>query len=114
MTFAPEINLDQLKIVHLLKDPKQAYPNTSAEVGVTYERITEVTNLSVEKVLLSLGWLESIGVVEHDVGIERKMITYLGRSDTITHPGQRPVRLFFLSDKGKEIAKNLPPLPTEK
>lgn len=114
MTELPEFNTDQLLILHLLRDPKQAYPSTSAQVGVTYERIMEVTGLSLEKTLLSLGWLEAYGVVFHDLGIERRVISYLGRADTITHPGQRTIRLFLLTKKGQELVDKLPNLPDEK
>lgn len=102
-----EFNMDQKKILHLLYDPSQAYPNLKTIVGVSYKRMMEITGLSIEKTLLSLGWLEALGIIRHDVGMRSETIKHLGSSTVIQCPGQTAVRLFSLTDEGKEIVERL-------
>jgi high-affinity nickel permease len=74
--------------------------------GVPYKKITEKSGLTVEKVLLSLGWLESIGLVDHDVAVVRKTLDYLGQTN-IEVAGQSVVRMFYLTEKGSEALEFL-------
>ena len=74
--------------------------------GVPYKKITEKSGLTVEKVLLSLGWLEAIGLVDHDVAVVRKTLDYLGQTN-IEVAGQSVVRMFYLTDKGMKALEFL-------
>ncbi|MFW9995409.1 MAG: hypothetical protein ACFFD4_25460 [Candidatus Odinarchaeota archaeon] len=101
-----EFNEDQLKILNLLRDTSHLFPNDAGLRGAPWELIMEETGLSIEKTLLSLGWLEALDYVAHDVGIETKTLSYLGHSD-VRYPGQKAVRMFYLTEKGMKSAKHL-------
>lgn len=104
-----ELNQDQRKIILVLGDPSEFFRgfHTTASIrGVPYKKITEKSGLTVEKVLLSLGWLEAFELVGHDVAIVRKTLDYLGQTN-VEIAGQSVVRMFYLTDKGKESLKSL-------
>lgn len=102
-----EFNPDQLKVILSLQNPQRHFPDDELGLrGLTWKQIISVTELTIEKTLLSLGWLEALGHVKHDVGIQKKTIDYLGRSN-VTIPGQRIVRVFFLTKIGRKAAKKL-------
>jgi len=104
-----KLNQDQIKVIRVLKNPEEFFRgfHTTATVrGVPYKKIIEKTGLSMEKVLLSLGWLEASGYLNHDVAIIRKTLDYLGQTN-IEIAGQSVVRMFYLTDKGKEALKTI-------
>ena len=104
-----ELNQDQRRVILVLGDPTEffrGFHTTAAMRGVPYKKITQKSGLTVEKVLLSLGWLESIGLVEHDVAVVRKTLDYLGQTN-IEIAGQSVVRMFYLTDKGKKALEYL-------
>lgn len=103
------IHEDQKKVILALNAPWDfwASDENMGIRGVTVEQLTGGTGLSREKTLLSLGWLEERETVAHDMGVERKVIDYFGHSN-VTIPGtQKTVRLFYLTEKGKDLAKSL-------
>ncbi len=99
-------NRDQLMILNILKDTTNLFPNDAGIRGAPYSLIKEESGLSIEKALLSLGWLEAQGYVNHDVGIESRILSYLGHSD-VKYPGQKVIRMFYLTSKGIDAAKHL-------
>ncbi|MHA1168963.1 MAG: hypothetical protein ACTSP4_08865 [Candidatus Hodarchaeales archaeon] len=99
-------NKDQLTILNFLKDTTHLFPNDAGIRGAPYSLIIEESGLSIEKTLLSLGWLEALGYVNHDVGIETKFVSYLGHSE-VKYPGQKIIRMFYLTNKGIDAAKHL-------
>jgi len=101
-----QFNEDQLKILNLLRDTGSLFLNDAGIRGASWKMIMQETGLSVEKTLLSLGWLEALKYVAHDVGIETKTLSYLGHSD-VRYPGQKAIRMFYLTEKGREAAKHL-------
>ena len=104
-----ELNQDQIKVILVLADPTEFFRgfHTTATVrGVPYKKIIEKSGLSMEKVLLSLGWLEASGYIDHDVAVIRKTLDYLGQTN-IEVAGQSVVRMFYLTDLGKKILKKL-------
>ena len=104
-----ELNQDQRKVISVLADPSEFFRgfHTTATVrGVPYKKIIEKSGLTMEKVLLSLGWLEATGYVDHDVAIIRKTLDYLGQTN-IEVAGQSVVRMFYLTDLGKKTLKKL-------
>ena len=104
-----ELNQDQRRVILVLGDPSEffrGFHSTAAMRGVPYKKITEKSGLTVEKVLLSLGWLESIGLVDHDVAVVRKTLDYLGQTN-IEVAGQSVVRMFYLTEKGREALEFL-------
>jgi hypothetical protein len=104
-----ELNQDQKKVILVLKDPSEFFRgfHTTATVrGVPYKKIIEKTELSMEKVLLSLGWLEASGYIDHDVAVIRKTLEYLGQTN-IEVAGQSVVRMFYLTDLGKKTVEKL-------
>lgn len=97
-----ELNEDQRKIVDTLKKPSAYFGNSdNGFQGLPYKEIMKITNLSKEKTLLSLGWLEQMDIVNHTCAIQRNMVDYLGHS-SIEITGQKIVRMFFLTPKGKQ------------
>ena len=65
-----ELNNDQIKVILALAHPEQFYRgfHTATGVrGVPYKKIMEISKLSIEKTLLSIGWLEAKDIVKHDV-----------------------------------------------
>lgn len=104
-----ELNQDQELVISVLAEPSEFYRgfHTTATIrGVPYKKIIEKTGLSMEKVLLSLGWLEASGYVDHDVAVIRKTLDYLGQTN-IEIAGQSVVRMFYLTDLGKKTLKKL-------
>ena len=104
-----ELNQDQIKVILVLKNPEEFFRgfHTIATVrGVPYKKIIEKTGLSMEKVLLSLGWLEASGYLDHDVAVIRKTLDYLGQTN-IEIAGQSVVRMFYLTDLGKKALKSI-------
>ena len=104
-----KLNQDQKNVILVLKNPAEFFRgfHTTATVrGVPCKKIIEKTELSMEKVLLSLGWLEASGFVDHDVAIIRKTLDYLGQTN-VEIAGQSVVRMFYLTDLGKKLLKNL-------
>ncbi len=104
-----KINQDQRKVILALANPTEFYKghhSASSMRGVPYEKIIEKTQLSIEKTLLSLGWLEAIGMVGHDVAIIRKTLDYLGQTN-IEVAGQSVVRMFYLTEEGQKVLQEL-------
>lgn len=104
-----QLNNDQKKVILALANPEQFYrgfQSVSGIRGVPYKKIVEVTKLSIEKVLLSIGWMEAIGIVKHDIGIIRKTLDYLGRSN-VEISGQDVIRMFYLTEEGIDLLKKL-------
>lgn len=99
-------NEDQRKILNQLRETSSLFPNDAGIRGAPWKLLMQESGLSVEKTLLSLGWLEATGYVDHDVGIETKTLSYLGHSD-VRFPGQKTIRMFYLTEKGEEAAKHL-------
>lgn len=100
---------DQVKILLALLNPWEFWSSDDnmGIRGVTVGQLVTGTDLTPEKALLSLGWLEERGSVAHDMGVERKVIDYFGHSN-VTIPGtQKSVRLFYLTDKGKKQGQTL-------
>lgn len=99
-----ELNQDQKKVLLALGDPAEffrGFHTTAGVRGVPYKKIEEKSGLSLEKVLLSLGWLEATNYVDHDMAIVRKTLDYLGQTN-IEVAGQSVLRMFYLTDKGKK------------
>ena len=104
-----DLNQDQRRIILVLRNPEdffRGFQTTATVRGVPYKKIIEKTELSTEKVLLSLGWLEASGYIDHDVAVIRKTLDYLGQTN-IEVAGQSVVRMFYLTDLGKEALKKL-------
>ncbi len=104
-----ELNQDQKKVILVLKNPEEFFRgfHTTATIrGVPYKKIMEKSELPMEKVLLSLGWLEASGYVDHDVAVIRKTLDYLGQTN-IEISGQSVVRMFYLTDIGKKALKKI-------
>jgi hypothetical protein len=96
-----ELNEDQRKIVDSLKKPSAYFGNSdNGFQGLPYKEIMKITNLSKEKTLLSLGWLEQREIIGHTCAVQRQAVDYLGHS-SIEIAGQKIVRMFFLTPKGK-------------
>ena len=98
------LNDDQYRILDILKSPT-TYVVRSEENGVKglpYKEIMKASDLSVEKTLLSLGWLEANGYVTHECAVQRQMVDYLGRN-SVELVGQKIVRMFYLTQKGKSL-----------
>ncbi|MHA2238454.1 MAG: hypothetical protein ACXAB2_08825 [Candidatus Hodarchaeales archaeon] len=104
MVKVEELNQDQKRVILVLGDPSEffrGFHTTAAIRGVPYKKITQKSGLTVEKVLLSIGWLEAIGLVDHDVAVVRKSLDYLGQTN-IEVTGQSVVRMFYLTETGLE------------
>ncbi len=70
--------------------------------GLPYKEIMKATGLSLEKTLLSLGWLEANDLVQHECAVQRQIVDYLGRSG-VEIAGQKIVRMFSLTSKGRTL-----------
>ena len=104
-----ELNQDQRKVILALGDPAEffrGFHTTAGVRGVPYKKIQEKSGLSLEKVLLSLGWLEATNYVDHDMAVVRKTLDYLGQTN-IEVAGQSVLRMFYLTEKGKEALSAL-------
>ncbi len=102
-----ELNSDQKKVILALSEPAEFYRgfhSTEGIRGVPYKKLIEKTQLTLEKTLLSIGFLEAKGIVAHDIAIVRKQLDYLGQT-SIEIAGQNVLRMFYLTEEGKEILK---------
>ena len=109
MTNADELNIDQQKVILALAEPAEffrGFHSVEGIRGVPYKKIIEKTQLTLEKTLLSIGWLEAKGLVDHDMAIVRKTLDYLGQTN-IEIAGQVPMRMFYLTKEGKKILQVL-------
>lgn len=109
MTNTEELNEDQRKIILALHNPEEYFKGHHAVAGIRgapYKKLIEKTEMTLEKVLLSLGWLEAKGLISHDVAIIRKALDYLGQTN-IEIAGQSVVRMFYLTEKGRKILNEL-------
>ncbi len=100
------LNEDQQRVIEILA---KNYLNKSSDyligsdngiTGVPYKQIMKSCGLTLEKTLLSLGWLEAKGLVSHDCAIRRQTVEYHGRSD-VEIAGQKIIRMFNLTEKGR-------------
>jgi hypothetical protein len=104
-----DLNLDQKKVILALANPIEyfkGYHAASGMRGVPYKKLIEKTGLTLEKTLLSIGWLEAKGAIEHDVAIIRKALDYLGQTN-IEIAGQSVVRMFYLTKEGIRLLNEL-------
>ncbi len=104
-----DLNQDQKKVILALGDPAEffrGFHTTAGVRGVPYKKIQEKSGLTLEKVLLSLGWLEATDYVDHDMAVVRKTLDYLGQTN-IEVVGQSVLRMFYLTEKGKEVLSSL-------
>ncbi|MFW9903280.1 MAG: hypothetical protein ACFFFH_03030 [Candidatus Thorarchaeota archaeon] len=104
-----DLNEDQRKVILALHNPEIYYKGHHSVAGIRgapYKKILEKTKLSLEKVLLSLGYLEAKGIIAHDVAIVRKALDYLGQTN-IEIAGQSIIRMFYLTDDGHKLLKEL-------
>jgi hypothetical protein len=98
-----KLNDDQIKIIQSLKESSRYISGSdNGFKGLPYKEIMKVSGLTVEKTLLSLGALEASSHVKHSCAVQRQMVDYLGAS-SIELTGQKVVRMFFLTSKGKEV-----------
>lgn len=109
MTNIEELNQDQRNVILALHNPEEFYKGHHAVTGirgVPYKKIIEKTEMSLEKVLLSLGWLEAKGLIAHDVAIVRKALDYLGQTN-VEIAGQSVIRMFYLTETGQKALTEL-------
>ena len=109
MTSSKDLNQDQRNVILALHNPEEfyrGYHSVTGIRGVPYKKIIEKTEMTLEKVLLSLGWLEAKGIVAHDVAIVRKALDYLGQTN-IEIAGQSVVRMFYLTESGHKLLNEL-------
>ena len=98
-----ELNDDQAKILKTLKKPSAYVADTdNGFKGLPYKEIMKKTKLTKEKTLLSLGWLEAQDLVQHTCAVQRQIVDYLGHS-SVEITGQKVVRMFYLTSKGKTV-----------
>ncbi|MFX0013294.1 MAG: hypothetical protein ACFFBQ_05265 [Promethearchaeota archaeon] len=98
------LNDDQNRVINVLKNPSHYIVN-SQENGIKslpYKEIMKASGLSLEKTLLSLGYLEANQLVQHECAVQRQIVDYLGRSN-VEIAGQKIVRMFSLTSKGKNL-----------
>lgn len=104
-----KLNRDQQRVILALGNPKEFFKghhSVEAIRGVPYEKIMEKSELSLEKTLLSLGWLEACGLVAHDMAVVRRSLDYLGQTN-IEIAGQSIVRMFYLTEEGEKAFREL-------
>ncbi|UCE12528.1 MAG: hypothetical protein JSV04_10065 [Candidatus Heimdallarchaeota archaeon] len=101
-----ELNDDQTRVINVLKNPSLYVVNSEENgiKGLPYKEIMRVSGLSLEKTLLSLGWLEANKLVSHECAVQRQIVEYLGRSD-LEIAGQKIVRMFSLTPDWKNLIK---------
>ncbi len=105
-----ELNNDQKRILLALSNPEKYFHGEGIEnlaKGMTYHQLMEATELTLEKTLLSLGWLEALGFVKHEVGFLQQVLQFPGSKHGIPLASQEVIRIFFLTKKGREKAKQL-------
>lgn len=100
------LNDDQTSVLDALKNPSQYVVNSEENgiKGLPYKEIMRASGLSLEKTLLSLGWLEANNLVFHECAVQRQIIDYLGRSN-LEIAGQKIVRMFSLTSEGKSLIR---------
>ena len=104
-----DLNDDQKKVILALAEPAEffrGYHSIAGIRGVPYKKIIEKSKLSLEKTLLSIGWLEAKDVIAHDMADVRKTLDYLGQTN-IEIAGQNVLRMFYLTKKGLKILEEL-------
>ncbi|MFX0124886.1 MAG: hypothetical protein ACFFAE_14745 [Candidatus Hodarchaeota archaeon] len=104
-----DLNQDQRQVILALHNPEEYFKGHHSVAGIRgapYKKIIEKTGMSLEKVLLSLGWLEAKGLIAHDVAIVRKALDYLGQTN-IEIAGQSVIRMFYLTEKGRKALNEL-------
>ncbi|MFX0118745.1 MAG: hypothetical protein ACFFB2_02490 [Promethearchaeota archaeon] len=109
MSGTQDLNQDQRQVILALHNPEEFYKGHHSVAGirgVPYKKIIEKTEMSLEKVLLSLGWLEAKGIIAHDVAIVRKALDYLGQTN-VEIAGQSILRMFYLTELGHKILNEL-------
>lgn len=109
MTKADELNSDQKKIILALAEPAEffrGFHSIEGIRGVPWKKLKNKTQLTLEKTLLSIGWLEAKGLIAHDMAIVRKTLDYLGQT-SVEIAGQSVLRMFYLTEEGKKILKEL-------
>ena len=99
-----ELNDDQNRVFNVLKNPSQYIINSEENgiKGLPYKEIMIASGLTLEKTLLSLGYLEGNELVQHECAIQRQIVDYHGRSN-VEIAGQKIVRMFSLTPKGKAL-----------
>ncbi|MHA1975211.1 MAG: hypothetical protein ACTSW1_19650 [Candidatus Hodarchaeales archaeon] len=98
-----ELNSDQKRVISVLKKPSLYLAGQdNGFLGVPYKEIMKNSGLSLEKTLLSLGYLESLGLVKHECAVQRQKVEYLGHTE-VELTGQKIVRMFSLTPEGKSI-----------
>lgn len=99
-----ELNDDQNRVISVLKNPSHYIINNEENgiKGLPYKEIMKASGLTREKTLLSLGYLEANELVYHECAVQRSIVDYHGRSN-VEIAGQKIVRMFSLSDKGKAL-----------
>ncbi len=105
-----ELNNDQKRILMALSTPDKYFHGEGIENlprGMTYQQLMEATELSLEKTLLSLGWLEALGLVKHEVGFLQHVLQFPGSKHGIPLASQEVTRIFYLTKKGKEMVSQL-------
>lgn len=99
-----ELNNDQNRIIDVLKNPSHYVINSDENgiKGLPYKEIMKASGLTLEKTLLSLGYLEANDLVQHKCAVQRQIVDYHGRSN-VEIAGQKIVRMFSLTSKGKAL-----------
>lgn len=99
-----ELNDDQNRVLNVLKNPSHYIVNSEENKikGLPYKEIMKASGLTLEKTLLSLGWLEANELVQHECAVQRQIVDYLGRS-SVEIAGQKIVRMFSITSKGKAL-----------
>lgn len=99
-----ELNDDQNRVINVLKNPSHYVINSDENGirGLPYNEIMRVSGLTLEKTLLSLGYLEANDLVRHECAVQRQIVDYHGRSN-FEIAGQKIVRMFSLTRKGKNL-----------
>jgi hypothetical protein len=109
MSKIEDLNDDQRKVILALRNPEEYFKGFHSVAGIRgapYKKILEKTELTLEKVLLSLGWLEAKGLIAHDVAIVRKALDYLGQTN-VEIAGQSVIRMFYLTEDGQKTLNEL-------
>ncbi|WP_455141895.1 hypothetical protein [Candidatus Hodarchaeum mangrovi] len=102
-----QLNNDQQRILSALDKPSQFIAgNDNGIPGIPYNKIMKDADMSLEKTLLSLGYLESLGLVKHECAIVREKIDYLGQTE-VEIAGQKLIRMFSLTPEGQIVLKKL-------
>ncbi len=105
-----ELNNDQKRILLALSNPEKYFHGEGIENlvrGMTYQQLMEATELTLEKTLLSLGWLEALGYVKHEVGFLQQVLQFPGSKHGIPLASQDVTRIFYLTKKGREKVRQL-------